>query len=99
MRQLFAICLITGRRDFCLYRRVGAKEQDAPVHEALCYPEVFLALAEVLQGEEELLVGEVQQVARCLRVVPAGGLQQSGEEVEVFLVGEDVGGADNRAVG
>ena len=77
---------------------MGAEEQDATVHESLCYPEVFLALAKVLQGEEELLVGEVQQVAWRLRVVPAGGLQQSCEEVEVFLVGKDVGRADDRTV-
>jgi hypothetical protein len=35
---------------------VGTEEQDAIAYDALCYPEVFLVLAQVLQGEEELLV-------------------------------------------
>ena len=39
-----------------------------------------------LQGEEKLLVGEVQQVAWCLAVVPAGYLQQSSEYVNLFVV-------------
>ena len=98
MCQLFAIILKTDRRDISPYRRVGTEEQDAIAYDALCYPEVFLVLAQVLQGEEELLVGEVQQVARCLTFVPTGCLQQSAKEVEFFIVLKDVGHADSGTV-
>lgn len=98
MCQLFAIILKTDRRDVSPYRRVGTEEQDAIAYDALRYPEVFLVLAQVLQSEEELLVGEVQQVAGRLAVIPTGGLQQSAKEVEFFIVLKDVGHADGRAV-
>ena len=98
MRQLFAIILITDRRDSGLYRRVGTEEQNTFAHEALCYPEIFFALSQILQGKEKLLVRVGQQVARRIAVVPAGSLQQSGKEIVLFLVFKDVGSADNSAV-
>ena len=51
---------------------------------------------QILQGEEELLVREVQQVAGCLAVIPAGGLQQASEEIQFLLVVKNVGLADGR---
>ena len=63
MRQLFAIILITDRGYVSLYRRVGTEEQDATAGNALCYPEVFFVLMQILQGEEELLVGEGKEIA------------------------------------
>ena len=54
MCQLFAIILKTDRRDISPYRRVGTEEQDAIAYDALCYPEVFLVLAQVLQGDSRL---------------------------------------------
>ena len=63
MCQLFTILLETSRRDAYLYRRVAAEEQDAIAADMLCYPEIFLALAKVVQTEAELLPREVQQIA------------------------------------
>lgn len=63
MCQLFTIFLEAGRGDGGLYRRVAAEEQDAIAADVLCYPEVFLAFAQVVQTEEELLAREVQQIA------------------------------------
>ena len=99
MRQLFAIVLKASRRDDGLFRRMGGKEQDALATDALGNPEILFSFARIVQAEDKLLAGEVQQIAGCLRVIPAGHLQQLCEEVDFGFILEEVGCADNGGVG
>ena len=99
MRQLFAIVLEASRRDDGLFRRMGGEEQDALATDALGNPEILFSFARIVQAEDKLLAGEVQQIAGCLRVVPAGHLQQLCEDVDFGLVLEEVGRTDDGGVG
>ena len=95
--ELIAIFLVAGGRLLDAQRCMGRVEQDAAV-DALGNPAVLQMAAQVLQFEEELLLREVQMVARSFRVVPAGHLQQSAEKINLVLVGEHVDAGHHAAV-
>ena len=90
--------LVAGRRLFRTNGCLGRVEQDAAV-DTLGNPAVLQLAAHVLQFEEELLLREVQMVAGRLRIVPAGHLQQSVEEIDVVVVGEHVDAGHHAADG
>ena len=97
MHELIAIFLITGGSCFGPDGSIGAVEQYLTI-DALGNPAVLQLLALVLQFEEELLVREIQVVARRLVAKPAGHLQQPSEDVDFLLVGEDLNPRDSTAV-
>ena len=91
--ELIAIFLVAGGRLLDAQRCMGAVEQDAAI-DALGNPAVLQLAAQVLQFEEELLLREVQMVARRFRVVPAGYLQQSSKQIYLVLVREHINSID-----
>ena len=97
IHELISIILIASGRHLDAQRRMGRVEQNAAI-DALGNPAVLQLAAHVLQFEEELLLREVQMIARSLRVVPAGHLQQSAEKIDLVFVGEHVDAGHHAAV-
>ena len=62
--QLFFDEVVTSRRGGGIEWCMGAEEQDAIAIDALSNPEISLTFLGVLQREEELLMGEVEQISR-----------------------------------
>ena len=64
---------------------MGAVEQYLAVH-TFGNPAVLQLLAHILQFKEELLVRETQQIAWCLVAIPTSHLQESSEDIYLFII-------------